>query len=166
LDRSWRGGDAGLVDLRAVPRLVKLSIDDAPLTDLALDHLAALADLAELDIRRTAFTSAGLYRFRERKPATRVYAIGPAMLGVHAPHRGKCQLTGIHPGSGAFQAGLLPADEIIAVEGRPIGDFGDLTIAVYTRRPGEKLKVDFRRGGEHRTTEVQLQERKEQQPER
>jgi hypothetical protein len=161
LDKSWRGGDAGVASLREVPRLVSLSIDHAPLTDEALDHIAALADLAELDVRGTAFTSAGLHKFRERRPTTRVYAIGTAMLGVNAQHRGKCELTGVYQGSGAFEAGLKPADEIVAVEGRKIRDFGDLTIAVYARGPGDKLKVEFRRGGQAQTAEVTLKERKE-----
>jgi len=166
LDKSWRGGDAGMASLREVPRLVSLSIDHAPLTDAALDHLAALADLAELDIRGTAFTSAGLYKFRERRPTTRVYAIGTAMLGVNAQHRGKCELTGVYQGSGAFEADLKPADEIVAVEGRKIRDFGDLTIAVYSRRPGDKVKVEFRRNGQPQSAEVTLKERKELAPAR
>jgi len=161
LDKSWRGGDAGLASLREVPRLVSLSIDHAPLTDLALDHIAALSDLAELDVRGTSFTSAALYKFRERRPTTRVYAIGTAMLGVNAQHHGKCELTGVYPGSGAFEAGLKQADEIVAVDGRKIRDFGDLTIAVFTRRPGDKLKIDYRRDGQQRTTEVTLKPRKE-----
>jgi hypothetical protein len=164
LDKQWRGGDAGVTSLQGVPRLVSLSIDHAPLTDAALDHVAGLAELAELDVRGTPFTSAGLYKFRERRPATRVYAIGTAMLGINASHHGRCELTGVYQGSGAFEAGLKPADEIVAVEGRPIRDFGDLTIAVYARRPGDKLKVAFRRDGRQHTVEVVLKERKELEP--
>jgi len=164
LDRSWRGGDAGIASLREVPRLVSLSIDHAPLTDAALNHLAALTNLAELDVRGAAFTSAGLYEFRARRPATRVYAIGRAMLGVNAQHHGKCELTGVYQGSGAFEAGLKAGDEIIAVEGRKTRDFGDLTIAVFTRKPGEKVRIDYRRGGQPYSTEVILKERKELEP--
>jgi hypothetical protein len=160
LDKSWHGGDAGVASLRDVPRLVSLSIDHAPLTDAALSNLATLPNLAELDVCGTSFTSAGLYKFRERQPATRVYAIGTAMLGVNAQHHGKCELTGVYQGSGAFEAGLRTGDEIIAVDGRPLRDFGDLTIAVFTRKPGEKLKIDYRRSGQQYSTEVTLKERK------
>jgi putative serine protease PepD len=70
-------------------------------------------------------------------------------------------LTGIYNGSGAAEAGLQVGDQITTIDGHKINDFGDLTIAVYAHAPGEKLKVEYLRGGEAKTASVELKPRAE-----
>ena len=159
LDSSWRGGDEGLKALRDLPTLTNLSITDAKLTDAALPHIAALPNLQYLSIVNTRFSVAALEKFRMARPATKIFARGTAMLGIHADTSGSCILTGVYNGSGAAEAGLLVGDKITTIDGQKINDFGDLTIAVYAHAPGEKLKVEFLRGDETKTAVVELKPR-------
>ena len=159
LDSSWQGGDDGLAALRDLPSLASLSIVDAKITDAALAHIAALPNLQDLSIVNTKLSVDSLLKFRKQRPNTRIFARGSAMLGVHADTSGSCVLTGIYQGSGAAEAGLQAGDQITTIDGHKIGDFGDLTIAVYAHAPDEKLKVEFLRGGETKTADVQLKPR-------
>jgi S1-C subfamily serine protease len=68
-------------------------------------------------------------------------------------------LTGIYEGSGAAAAGLQVGDQVVAIDGHKIRDFSDLTIAVYSRTPGDKLKVEYLRGGEKKSADVELKPR-------
>lgn len=160
LDSSWHGGDDGLAALRDLPSLASLSIVDAKITDASLAHIAALPNLQDLSIVNTKLSVEALLKFRQQRPNTHIFARGNAMLGVHADTTGSpCILTGIYEGSGAAEAGLQAGDEIVTIDGHKIGDFGDLTIAVYAHAPGEKLKIEFLRGGETKTADVQLKPR-------
>lgn len=82
------------------------------------------------------------------------------MLGVNADLEGPCVLSSVYYGSGAYEAGLAQGDQIVAVDGLKTADFGDLTIAVFAHKPGEKLKVEFQRDGKLRTVDVVLKDRK------
>jgi S1-C subfamily serine protease len=44
----------------------------------------------------------------------------------------------------------------VAAAGRPIHDLSDLTIAIYGRKPGEKVPLEFSRSGQKRTIQVSL----------
>lgn len=160
IDQSWRGGDDGLAALRDLPSLASLSIVDAKITDASLAHIAALPNLQDLSIVNTKLSVDALLKFRKQRPSTRIFARGSAMLGIHADQTGSpCILTGVYDGSGAAEAGLQIGDQITTIDGHKIGDFGDLTIAVYAHAPGDKLKVEFLRGGETKTADVQLKPR-------
>ena len=159
LDQDWRGGDEGLKVLGDLPSIYQVSIAGAKLGDGALEHLAALPNLQHLDIQTTKFSADALHKFRTRRPSCRVTARGEAMLGIHADLEGSCILTGIFQGSGAAEAGLQPGDEVVAIDGRKVRDFSDLTIAVYMRAPGEKLKVEYLREGKQRAVDVVLKSR-------
>jgi hypothetical protein len=162
LDQAWQGGDNGLALLRDLPSLASLSIADAKLTDAALPHIAALPGLQSLSITNTRFSVAALLKFRKARPNTQIFARGNAMLGIHADTTGSpCILTSIYPDSGAEAAGLQTGDQVVKIDGHEIGDFGDLTIAVYSHEPGDKLQVEFIRGGETKTIAVELKPRAE-----
>jgi S1-C subfamily serine protease len=81
------------------------------------------------------------------------------MLGVHCDTGGACVLTSVYYGSGAFEAGLADGDKIVAVDGLAISDFSDLTIAIYPHGAGDKIKVEFERATERKTTTVTLKSR-------
>jgi S1-C subfamily serine protease len=112
-----------------------------------------------LSIVNTRFSVTALEEFRTARPATRIFARGSAMLGIHAELQGACVVTGVYAGSGAVEAGLQVGDQITNIAGHKINDFGDLTIAVYAHGPGEKLQVEFLRGGETKTANVELKPR-------
>ena len=164
LDAKWRGGDAGLAALRDLPHVARLSIADAPLTDAALAHIAALPRLADLSLRGKMFSAAALAKFHKQRPQARIFARGDAMLGVNAETDGPCVLSSVYYGSGAYEAGLAQGDEIVKVDGLKVTDFSELTIAVFTRKPGETLKVDFKRDGRLKTVNVILKDRRTVEP--
>ena len=125
-----------------------------------MPHIAALPKLQSLDIQSTQFTTAGLLKFREKRPDVRLFARGSAMLGVSANPTGPCVLNSIFDGSGADEAGLKAGDEITSVGDQKIRDFSDLTIAVFSHQPGNKLAITFNRDQQPQTAEVILKERK------
>jgi len=160
IDREWRGGDNGLAALRDLPSIVSLSFQDASLTDASLPHVAALSKLQSLSIQSTPFTTAALVRFREQRPSVRILARGTAMLGVSAEITGPCILNSVFEGTAAAEVGLKVGDEITDVAELRIRDFSDLTIAVFSHQPGDKLAVTFKRDGTAQTVQVALKERK------
>jgi len=160
IDRAWRGSDKGLTGLRELTNVVSLSVHEAPLTDAAIPHIAALRGLQSLDIQSTPFSPAALAAFRKQRPEVRLFARGNAMLGVSAQPAGPCVLNSVFDGSAASEAGLKVGDEITSVGDQKVHDFSDLTIAVFPHQPGDKAVVEFTRDGKSQTAQVVFRERK------
>jgi regulator of sigma E protease len=59
-------------------------------------------------------------------------------------------------GGAAARAGLLPGDEILAVGGTPVSDFGEF-VATIRARPGETATFDILRDGSPRRVEVTVE---------
>jgi regulator of sigma E protease len=66
-------------------------------------------------------------------------------LGFTLPHR-PALIGRVIPGGAAAAAGLASGDQIVAVNGERVGDFGDFRTAIGGR-PGETVSLDLRRGG-------------------
>ena len=62
------------------------------------------------------------------------------------------------PGS---QAGIQPGDKITSVGGRPVREPEDVAGAIARRRPGERVKVEYERDGQKKSTVVTLGTRPE-----
>jgi hypothetical protein len=160
LTREWRGGDAALKHLKDLSGITSLQIEHADLTDAALPAIAKMASLRHLQIRGGKFSAEALRAFHKERENVSIMALGEGMMGVNGPFdAGACRLDTVFPGSAAHDAGLRPGDKIISIAGTPIADFSELTIAVSTRKPGEKLEVKYVREGEERSTEVTLKQR-------
>lgn len=161
LDHNWRGGDAALSVLKDLPEIRELALQDATLTDEALDQIALLPKLNSLQVRGSSkLTARGLWKLRQRHPETTVFALGDAMLGVNAElSGGPCVLSSVFYNSGAYLAGLQQGDCITKIDGQAIRDFSDLTIAVFARRAGEKLQLEYQRQGKPHEVAVLLKSR-------
>ncbi len=61
----------------------------------------------------------------------------------------------------AAQAGLQPGDKVTSVGGRPVREPEDVAAAIARRRPGERVKVEYERNGQKKSTEVTLGRRPE-----
>ena len=164
LDSNWRGGDKGLAVLRDLPDVTMINIQGAKLTDAGLAHLATLPKLRNITIQGTKFSAAALRKLHRAKPGAYLYCQGEGMMGIHAETTGDCVLTGVYPGSGSADAGLQVGDKVVAIDDLDVRDFSELTIAVYTRTIGDKLKVEFERDGKRQTTHVELRARKVLEP--
>jgi len=69
-------------------------------------------------------------------------------LGVSGvTHEAGCQVGEVAPGSAAEAAGLQVGDVITSVDGDPISDLRSLTQVVRSKRVGQKVVVEFIRGG-------------------
>jgi hypothetical protein len=76
IDAGWRGGDIGLATLCGLPGITSLTLKNAPLTDAALDHIAAIPNLRTLHIEGNTFSARALARFRAQRPTACVVARG------------------------------------------------------------------------------------------
>jgi hypothetical protein len=160
LGKQWHGGDDALKVLKDVPEIWSISLSGANVTDAALQYMAELPNLSNLQVRDTAVTRQGLRKLREQKPELQVQARGEAMMGVNADvGASPLVLTSIFPGSGAYQAGLREGDVIHSVDGLGIKDFADLTISIYGRKADEKVRVEYERDGAKKTVDVTLKKR-------
>jgi hypothetical protein len=56
----------------------------------------------------------------------------------------------------AAEAGLLAGDEIVSIDGRPAAGFGWEKLRAYFRRPGEKVRLEIRRGDRKLALDVTL----------
>jgi S1-C subfamily serine protease len=128
-------------------------------TNAALERIAALPKLTDLSIHGTALTAKALAEFRQRRPEVRVFATGEAMLGALANAAGPCVLVGVEPNSAAAEADLLAGDVLVALDGSPIRDLSDLTIALFEKKAGDTVSLELMRGGQRRTVSIALKPR-------
>jgi len=62
----------------------------------------------------------------------------------------------VEKGGPADKAGLKPGDVITAIDGRPMISGDQLIVTIRSKAPGDKIKVTYRRGGEEKTTTVEV----------
>jgi len=73
-------------------------------------------------------------------------------LGLDLAH-GKVGIAAVIPNSAAARAGLMPGDEVLSVEGRPIGR-STMLIDAIRERPGQPLRLEVQRGADQLRIEV------------
>jgi putative serine protease PepD len=66
------------------------------------------------------------------------------------------QVAAVVPGGPAARAGVRVGDRIVAIGGREVTQSTDVSAIVTARKPGDKIDVRVRRGGEERTVRVTL----------
>jgi S1-C subfamily serine protease len=69
-------------------------------------------------------------------------------------------VTGFGDNSGAEDAGLKVGDVITKIDNTAVTDFADLSIAIGSKRPGDKVAVTYLRNGKENTTTVTLIDQK------
>jgi len=90
-----------------------------------------------------------------------------AYLGVEtapAPGGPGAVVASVVAGGPAATAGLQPGDVLRRVDGRTIGQPGDVGEAVQDSRPGDRVTVDFVRGGQVESLTITLAERPQGTP--
>ncbi len=81
-------------------------------------------------------------------------------LGVYlGESNGRVRLDGVVRGGPAWRGGLSYGDEIIAVDGREVGDLESLQARLSPQRPGQTVELTVSRFGRQRTITVRLGER-------
>ncbi|MDO4224337.1 MAG: trypsin-like peptidase domain-containing protein [Bergeyella zoohelcum] len=69
-------------------------------------------------------------------------------------------IIGVSSNSGAEDAGLKKGDIITKIDGQEISDFGSLSVAVGSKRPGDVVSVTYLRDGNETTKKVTLKDQK------
>jgi membrane protease YdiL (CAAX protease family) len=83
-------------------------------------------------------------------------------LGVYGgPQEGGCRITKLLPGGAAETAGLQVGDVVTAVDEVAVADIPSMAQVVRSKRVGERVSVDFTRGGETHRVEAVLKKRRE-----
>lgn len=65
-------------------------------------------------------------------------------------------IASVNDGSAADEAGLESGDVIVAINGREVKSVSQLQEQIAINRPGDKVKVDYIRGGKRRSVEATL----------
>ncbi|WP_312902506.1 trypsin-like peptidase domain-containing protein [Chryseobacterium taichungense] len=69
-------------------------------------------------------------------------------------------VTGFGDNSGAEDAGLKSGDIITKIDNTAVTDFADLSVAIGSKRPGDKVAVTYLRNGKENTATVTLRDQK------
>lgn len=69
-------------------------------------------------------------------------------------------VTGFGDNSGAEDAGIRSGDVITKIDNTAVTDFADLSIAIGSKRPGDKVLVTYLRNGKEATATVTLKDQK------
>jgi putative serine protease PepD len=85
-----------------------------------------------------------------------------AYLGVATsipPTGTGARVTSVVPGGPAARAGLRPGDVIVRIGTAKVAGTGDVSAAIFSSRPGERVRVEYRRRGRARNADVRLSRR-------
>lgn len=80
------------------------------------------------------------------------YMYGVSELGVY--------IYSVNKGSGAEKAGLQSGDRIVAIDGKEVSEYSDLSAQLQTKKVGQVVTVTYARNGEKHKAKVKLQEAK------
>lgn len=157
LDKNWRGGDAGLRYVADLQQIYNVSLKDALVTDAALTHLKSLPSLHRLEVTGTQITGEGLQKLKHERPQLEITALGPAVIGISGHNHPQGMIVQqVMPETGARRAGIDASDIITHVNGTRIHGFSELTLSLFDKRPGDKVKVDYIRAGKKVSCDVVL----------
>ena len=84
-----------------------------------------------------------------------------AYLGVSttdAP-QGGALVAKVRPGDPADEGGVEVGDQIVSVDGEEVGESADVSALVTAKRPGDRIEIVVKRGGEEESLTVELGDR-------
>ena len=145
-------GSAFAADTTADREALRKSLAEA---QARLDRAAE--DVAELSRQLYGGSEGDVIRFTR---AGRRGAMLGVNIGTEKPREAGVEIVGVSPGGPAEQAGLRPADVIVAIDGKPLKRAGDKTPArqivehLTEVEPGTPVKVEYLRGDKRQTATV------------
>ncbi len=94
--------------------------------------------------------------------STRQELPAAGVLGVNLEEKdGEARIRSLSPGGAAEKAGLKRGDVLAEIDGQPVKTIADLRLALWDKKPGDRVPVSMRRGrrigaATRRTFEVEL----------
>ena len=90
----------------------------------------------------------------------KMFSVTPSIAeGLNIKATSGALIADVTAGSGAEVAGLHNGDVITAIDGKEVKAAEDVTTAVNAHKPGDTIKVTYRRGDETKDVDVKLGER-------
>jgi membrane-associated protease RseP (regulator of RpoE activity) len=154
----------GLAALKNLPALRELIVQDTPLVDRDVPHLAELKSVQLYRLHGTEISGMGRQRLKvlldkAKREATIDFHRG-GFLGVGGNLMAEnCMITQVMPDSAASAGGIEVGDVVVKLDGKPISDFPSLSQIVSDTPPGDMLTITLLRGGETLTKKVTLRRR-------
>jgi hypothetical protein len=162
LDGNWKGRDSGLIHLAGLANVNTLDIQDAPITDKAIEHIKKMPALSSILIRGTKMTPEALLKLAKEKPGVTIRGQSRGVLGINSGDpAGPCHVTALSPGAPAAAAGIQQGDVITKIDDKKVETFGHLTIYMMHKEPGDEVKITLKRGEETLEKSLKLGNREE-----
>lgn len=162
IDQNWTGGDRGLAYLAALPHIAIVEIQDAPLTDKAVAYFEKIPSVKSIQIRGSQISPEALIKLTKKRTDMSVRGVSRGVLGVNAGAENEpCIITMVRPGSPAGDAGLIPGDQIIRLDGEEVETFSALTLLMKDKNPGDEVKITLKRNGKTLERTLHLGDRDE-----
>ena len=160
-NQNFRGGDSDLFMLNALDvQVVRLKSCDR-LTDKALEHLATLKNLQQVQIEQCpGISDEAVAKLRKAKPSAQVFVFRGAFLGVAgADHPKGCLVAQVIEGSVAQRAGVQVGDVVLALGAETVTGMQSLVHAIGKHKPGQEVRMQLLRQGQPLTLTVKLGQR-------
>jgi hypothetical protein len=136
------------------------NVKPAPANDVPTDAIAKRGQssrLFQIDLYGTGITKPTAVKLAGALPNVKIDCRNGALLGVEGmPGMNSCAINGVRPGTAAAEADIRPGDEIASFDGVPIHNFEEFTDQVSTKRAGDRVTLEVRRGNDTLTKEVTL----------
>jgi hypothetical protein len=154
--------DAGLAFLAQMPHLSSVDIQYLTLSDEGVQHLTKIENLYRLSLKGTKVSDEGARQLAARVGEGIFDFHRGAMLGVQADPTilagNGCPVQHVTVNSAAEACGLRGGDVIIAIDDDKVDSFETLRALMAKRGGGEKIAIQYRRGGETHSTTALLGE--------
>lgn len=165
IDERWSGSDIDFSLLSEVEGLVKLQVNGRKLSATALKAVSGVYGLHVLELSRCDVDFESLVALKEKLSHLQLEVHATARMGVFGGDGPEgevgCWVDSVISGAPASKAGLKPNDQLVSVDGHPIRDFGELSLYVSLKAPGDSIRFDVLRGKEHLEIPVELERREE-----
>ncbi|HLJ11499.1 MAG TPA: PDZ domain-containing protein, partial [Planctomycetaceae bacterium] len=137
LAESWKGGAAGLVDIKRMSARFPLPI------------VYVVAEAANIPADR-------IDDLQRARPRMKIENRGAAMLGISGNADSPCRVTRVEPNSAAAKAGILENDMIVKYDGEELSNFEQLIKITKRHKVGDKIEIEVNRDGTKINVEAQL----------
>jgi len=143
--------------LGELQRIESLDIRYVDVTERQGDIISQLPLRGSLTLMGTGIKSEAVDRIRDRLLGLEIqYRMG-GFLGVSCyPDDQVCKISTVHPGTAAFQAGLLLHDVIVGAGEDEVTSFSSLQNAINQHVAGEEIEIRFLRGEKLMKAKVRL----------